>query len=158
MSTTVHIPESGLDQQFNSLSIALEIARDSAPSGVVAFLKSPSGVDIPLPESVFDLLINVVDVMKSGSGVCVIPMKARLTTQEAADFLGVSRPTFIKLASAYEAKLDLVGRHRRIALEDLQALQMKIRVKREAALQELIEINKSAGFYSHEQEVLPRKE
>ena len=153
----VFIPEAGLDQEFKNLSTALEKTRESTPTGVVAYLKGPEGVDIPLPESVFNVLINVVDAMQSGQGVSVVPMQARLTTQQAAEFLGVSRPTFIKLASVYEANLELVGRHRRILLQDLLNLQQKIRFKREEALNDLIDFNNREGIYKHDKELLPSK-
>lgn len=155
--STVYVPEAGLDQEYKNLSTALEVSRESTSVGVVAYLKGPNGVDIPLPESVFNVLVNVVDAMKSGQGVSVVPMQARLTTQQAAEFLGVSRPTFIKLASVYETHLELVGRHRRILLQDLLALQQKIRVQRELALNEIIDSNNQEGIYLHDKELLPDK-
>lgn len=155
--STVYVPEAGLDQEYKNLSTALEVSRESTSVGVVAYLKGPNGVDIPLPESVFNVLVNVVDAMKSGQGVSVVPMQARLTTQQAAEFLGVSRPTFIKLASVYETHLELVGRHRRILLQDLLALQQKIRVQRELALNEIIDSNNQEEIYLHDKELLPDK-
>jgi len=35
--------------------------------------------------------------MREGKVITLIPRTQRLTTQEAADFLGISRPTMVKL-------------------------------------------------------------
>ncbi|MGI8793388.1 MAG: excisionase family DNA-binding protein [Acidimicrobiales bacterium] len=43
------------------------------------------------------MLRQVVDVMRQGKATLVAPQGMLLTTQEAADFLGISRPTLVKL-------------------------------------------------------------
>lgn len=45
---------------------------------------------------------------------------AQLTTQEAADFLGVSRPTLMKLFEDGHIPFTETDRHRRVMLNDLQ--------------------------------------
>ena len=45
----------------------------------------------------------------------------RLTAQEAADFLGVSRPTMVKLLEDGKIPYEQPGRHRRILFTDLLA-------------------------------------
>ncbi len=153
----VFLPELGLNQEYKKLSTALEISKQLKQPGVVAYLKGPDDFDIPIPEAVFNILVKVVDAMQTGQGVSVVPMETKLTTQQAADFLGVSRPTFIKLASTYESRLELIGRHRRIALQDLIELQEKIRAKRETSLLEIIQDNESTDLYSRDVELIPTK-
>jgi hypothetical protein len=62
-----------------------------------ASLVGPGGQQLPLPLEVCGLLVQVVDAMKAAKAITVAPLEQRLTTQQAADLLGVSRPTLIKL-------------------------------------------------------------
>ncbi len=50
-----------------------------------------------------------------------MPEERQLTTQRAAELLGKSRPSVIRLLDAGELPYDLVGKHRRIALRDVVA-------------------------------------
>lgn len=45
----------------------------------------------------YDVLRQVAEALSSGMGITVARMNARLTTQEAADFLGISRPTLDRM-------------------------------------------------------------
>ena len=52
---------------------------------------------MPLPEEVYRVVVEVVEAMREGKIITLVPRTQRLTTQEAADFLGISRPTLVKL-------------------------------------------------------------
>jgi hypothetical protein len=43
------------------------------------------------------VVVEVVEAMREGKVITLVPHAQRLTTQEAADFLGVSRPTLVKI-------------------------------------------------------------
>ncbi|MES2170634.1 MAG: helix-turn-helix domain-containing protein [Actinomycetota bacterium] len=60
-----------------------------------------------------------------------------LTTQEAADFLGVSRPTLVKLLESGAIAHEKRGRHRRVTLRDLVEYQQQFRVERRARLSDI---------------------
>jgi excisionase family DNA binding protein len=75
--------------------------------------------------------------MKAGKAITVAPLEQRLTTQQAADLLGISRPTLIKLLEANEIPYEKPGRHRRIRLSDVLAYQDRRRQERRARLADI---------------------
>lgn len=86
-----------------------------------AALLGPDGQTVPLPEEIFHVLVDIVSAMKIGKAITVAPVDQMLTTQEAADFLGISRPTLVKLLETGRLPFERVagGRHRRIRLDDV---------------------------------------
>ena len=76
----------------------------------------------------------------------------RLTTQEAADFLGVSRPTLVKLLEEGRIPYDRPGRHRRVLFSDLLAYLDRQRQHRRAALDRMTEDASQAGLYEDRME------
>lgn len=112
-----------------------------------ATLVGPEGESVILPAEVFEVLRGVVDAMSQGQAVVVAPVHQRLTTQEAADLLGMSRPTFVKLLDAGEIPYDRPRRHRRVRLDDLLAFSERRSVESRAALDHMVEIAQEAGMY-----------
>jgi excisionase family DNA binding protein len=70
-----------------------------------------------------------------------------MTTQQAADFLNVSRPYLIKLLEQGEIPYIKVGSHRRIRFEDLMEYKQQRNSKRREGLKELTEFLQDEGFY-----------
>ena len=60
-----------------------------------------------------EALLQVAEQLSKGKAVLVAPCDTRLTTQDAADMLGVSRPTLVKLLESGKIPFTKVGRHRR---------------------------------------------
>ncbi|WP_336794225.1 helix-turn-helix domain-containing protein [Gordonia malaquae] len=90
-----------------------------------------------LPEHLRLLLNAAVAHLAVGTAVTVTPHRTQLTTQEAADILGISRPTLIRLLTDGKIASTRPGRHRRIQLADVLAYQERIRAQRRDALIEL---------------------
>ena len=109
--------------------------------GAAGFAESMPDVDLSTmtaPE-VFEVLRDVVDAMAQGQAVTIAPVHQRLTTQEAADLLGVSRPTVVKLLESGEIPFEQPGRHRRVRLADVLAYRERASVERRGALDRMVE-------------------
>lgn len=85
------------------------------------------GDRVELPEPVYGVLRQVVEALQQGMAVSVVPRSMRLTTQQAADLLNVSRPTVVKLLDEGKIPFDRVGTHRRMLLADVLAYQHRRR-------------------------------
>lgn len=101
---------------------------------------------LQLPRPAVRLLAQILDEMSRGNAVKVIPVRAELTTQEAADLLNVSRPTLIQLLESGTLPFRKVGTHRRIRLEALTTYKRKLDAERRAALAELSAYDQEIGL------------
>ncbi len=79
------------------------------------------GAQVEIPEPVYRALLLVVDALAAGKAVTVAPQSTMLTTQQAADLLGVSRPTVVRLLDAGELPFERVGNRRKVRLADVLA-------------------------------------
>jgi excisionase family DNA binding protein len=100
-----------------------------------------------LPAPAVQLLTDMLVHLGAGIPVTVIPEHAELTTQQAADFLGVSRPWIVKLIERNELPHRLVGTHRRILFSDLRAYKERSNVTRRRALDKLVAEAQAVGEY-----------
>jgi excisionase family DNA binding protein len=66
--------------------------------------------------------------MAQGKAVTVAPHNLQLTTQEAADLLGISRPTLVRLLERGDIPLTKPNRHPRVQLIDVLAYQQRVPV------------------------------
>lgn len=111
-------------------------AVDSESSTPRCFLTgSGAGDQVGLPPELYRVLRKVVDTMRAGLAVDVTPVSQKLTTQQAADLLGVSRPTVVKLLTEGHMPFEQVGTHRRLLLRDVLAFREQRRQAQYAALE-----------------------
>ena len=103
--------------------IATESSRllRTLPPGGDLKVRLGDGRELTIPCSAARLLGRILTEMSHGNAVTVIPAQTEMTTQEAADFLNVSRPHLIGLLERNRIGYRKVGTHRRIRFEDLQA-------------------------------------
>jgi excisionase family DNA binding protein len=127
----------------------LDLSRFLAQVSEPAALLGPDGQTVPLPMEAYHVLVKVAESMRAGKAIMVTPLDQRLTTQEAANFLGISRPTLVKLLDQGEISYErpAAGRHRRVRLNDVLDYQRRKRAERRAALDELTEQAAAAGLY-----------
>ena len=116
--------------------------RDRHPS-----LKTRDGMEIALPGAVFQVLVTVLEDMRQGKAIVLMPEEETFTTQAAANFLGMSRQFFVTLLESGQIPFHRVGTHRRVSFKDLRDYARKRDEERRAGLNRLRRKVKDAGFY-----------
>jgi excisionase family DNA binding protein len=101
---------------------------------------------VPLPRSAVRLLRQILAEMAEGNGVTIVPVAAELTTQQAADLLGVSRPFLVKELDEERLPFRWVGTHRRIQLDDLIRYRERKDAARHQALDALAQQAQELGM------------
>jgi excisionase family DNA binding protein len=110
-------------------------------------LVGADGERLELPNAVYRLLKDIARNMRLGRAIVLIPENQQLTTQRAADLLGVSRPHLIKLLEAGDLPYHKAGSHRRIYLKDLIAYQKRRDGERKEALDRIAREAFESGLY-----------
>lgn len=83
---------------------------------------------VVIPADVYRALRQVVEALAAGKAVTVAPQDKLLTTQQAADLIGVSRPTVVKLIDEGEIPGHTPAKRRRLVrLEDVLAYRARRR-------------------------------
>jgi excisionase family DNA binding protein len=120
-----------------------------------AHLVDANGVAIEIPDELYGVLVDVVDALSQGLAITIAPHNTMLTTQEAADLLGISRPTLVRLLQDGEIPYSMRGRHRRVLLNDVLAYRERARSERRQTLDAMAASGEEAGLYDATAE--PRK-
>ncbi|MBT0769604.1 helix-turn-helix domain-containing protein [Kineosporia sp. J2-2] len=135
LNRETYLPSSGPQLARVHAFMAAHAPSPGGAGDVRCRLTGPGGEEgVELPHEVYLVLRQVVEAMRADLAVTVIPQTMTLTTQQAADLLGVSRPTVIKLLDAERIPFERVGTHRRILLRDLLAYRKQRREERYDAL------------------------
>jgi excisionase family DNA binding protein len=78
------------------------------------------GEPVTLPEDIYRLLRGVLEALTEGIPVSVAADSSTLiSTAQAADILGVSRPTMVRILEQDKIPYTTPGKHRRLRLEDV---------------------------------------
>lgn len=118
---------------------------DSVPETVS--LIGPDGRRTLLPLPIYRQLIRMVDALRRGCAVAMLPEDETFTSQAAADFLGMSRQFLVTLLDKREIPYHRVGAHRRIYFKDLMTYKEKRDQERSDILDELAREVDEAGMY-----------
>ena len=108
------------------------------------------------------MLRDVLEALSQGLAITVAPVHTVLTTSQAAQLLGISRPTLVRLLESGEIPFEQPARHRRVRLADVLAYQERARRARAAGLDEMVRTSEEAGLYDSTDDVpferLPAKD
>jgi len=108
-----------------------------------------NGQAFDIPEPLRKVLRHAVSIMAVGDSVGIVPLRKELTTQEAADLLGVSRPYLVKLLEEGEIHFRKVGAHRRVQLSHVLAYKERQDRELEQGLDEMTDFLAVCGTYGN---------
>lgn len=133
------------------MQVARETVRLLAPLGNTRKVKlCVEGIDpiesIALPSSIFAQIIDLLAKLGNGDAVTIVPVQAELTTTQAAELLGMSRPFLIKLLERGELPFHMVGTHRKLNARDVTRYKMRRMIKRREALNKLAALSEELGI------------
>lgn len=114
-----------------------------------AKLVGPDGREIEIPEPVHELLLLILKNLQAGRAISIVPEHQQLTTQRAADILGVSRPFLVGLLENGDIPFHMVGSHRRIYLRDLLEYKRQRDAARHEAINNMARAEMEAGTYDN---------
>mgnify|MGYP004004611853 FL=1 len=114
----------------------------------VRLVADTADTTVKIPGEALTLLADVLAQIASGNAVTIAPVHAELTTQQAADLLGVSRPYLVKLLEERKIPHRRVGNRRRVMLTDLVAYKRIADAERLAIADELTAEAQRLGLYT----------
>ena len=132
----------------------IEVARESSrllaaclgKGGTARLRVIDGGKELTVPVSALHMLVDILNQMAEGNAVTMVPVNAELTTQQAADFLNVSRPYFVKLLEEGKVLYRKVGTRRRVMFKDLEAYRESQTENTRKAVDELTRQSQELGL------------
>lgn len=100
-------------------------------------IRLDDGQELALPKAATRLITHLLTEMAQGNAVTIIPVHANLTTQEAADYLNVSRPFLIGLLESGKIEYHKIGTHRRVRFLDLVKYKEATEKRRQEIMEDL---------------------
>lgn len=98
------------------------------------------GGTVAVPAELARLLGRILQTVATGGTVTVGTLPEELTTTVAAEQLGVSRPTLLKMVAESQIPAHKVGTHTRFKTEDVMKFRRARLVRQRTALQELLDL------------------
>jgi excisionase family DNA binding protein len=107
----------------------------------------PDQQSLRIPDKAMKLLIAILSNMAEGKDTAVVSADTYISTQEAADYLKVSRPHLVDLLEGGDIPFIKVGTHRRVKFSDLVAFRKKRKRLMTKGLKLLAEQAQELGLY-----------
>lgn len=131
--------------ELYALARIRRLIEETGPGGEI-HLRTGRGDEALLPESLHAVLLQALPELEDGRAVAVTALDKRLTTQQAADLLNVSRPFLVRLLEDGHIPFEKVGTHRRVKLEDVLAFARRRSADRRAVFRELAQQAQTDGL------------
>jgi excisionase family DNA binding protein len=89
-------------------------------------------------------VMTLLEAFAEGRTPLVSTSEEEVGTQEAADFLNLSRPTVVRMMDDGRIPFRKPGKHRRVRLADLMALEVQMTHDRQTAIDEISALGQEA--------------
>ncbi len=119
----------------NSLGLLEKALEQGSADGLTEIMFTGSAEVVKVPQKAMRLFASVISRMAEGHTVKLVDADEQMSSQEAADYLHVSRPHLVKLVEKGKIPCTMVGTHRRIALHDVEEYAQKPMENREKQLE-----------------------
>lgn len=136
---------------FKDASRLMSEALDRSRALTLALVDDGEGGDVTrinVPPSTLKVLARLLSLMADQQTFLLSPADTELTTGQAADMLGVSRPFLVSRLEAGDLAFRKVGRHRRLRLDDVLAYQRSMQRARAGAMDDLVAASEEIGGYT----------
>ena len=121
------------------LALDERFKKSTARKSAALRLDKEASDEIALPPQAVKVLAEVLGHLAEGRDVQVAAYPVEMTTQQAADYLRVSRPFLVDLLEKGAIPFRKVGSHRRVLFEDVAAYKRLSDEKRLETLEKLAE-------------------
>jgi excisionase family DNA binding protein len=135
---------------FKAASRLMGEALDRPHAGRVALVEESDGADVSrleVPPETLRLLSQILALMARRQTFTLYPVSSELTTKQAAEVLGVSRPYLIRVLESGGIPYRKLGRHRRVLMKDVLAYKETMQVSRKKALDEVVTASEDVDGY-----------
>lgn len=123
MNTPSHIDQANPNgKSLQELRKAIQVLGNDAEQEVKITLNDCQ-TTFSLSPTTLESLYNMLAAEAEGREVSIIELPEELTTQQAANYLNVSRPFVVKLLEGGEIPFRKVGTHRRVKMKDVLAYE-----------------------------------
>lgn len=129
----------------------LALTGDESRAAAVALRDFPDAAEgdesvvIRVPRELIGLVQTVLRAASRGEQLTIGSVPDELSTSVAADQLGISRPTLMKLIASGELASHKVGTHTRVRTEDVRAFRRARLERQRQAFNELRELEEGLG-------------
>jgi len=102
---------------------------------------------IIIPSRALKLLGEILKAMAQGNPISIVPIAAEVTTQQAAEMIGCSRPFLVKLLEEGKIEFTKVGRHRRIMFDDIIKYKKIMKEEQKKHIIDIMNFDEEIGMY-----------
>lgn len=102
---------------------------------------------IQIPLIALKMFGEILKAMSDGKPISIVPVATEVTTQQAAEIIGCSRPHIVKLLEEGKIAYTKVGKHRRIKFEDVTKYKEQLKKDQKQHLIDIMNSDEEIGLY-----------